>query len=137
MTNAPEELLHRNSKSKKKKKSWKENWIKFLRIKFTYFCVEHLISLLNGKTFFSPFHFDFVWCDICAPGCDRLPVTIVIIKLITGPLRWKALECNCLHVQSSSNWWPTLFTIGTKRKCFIFCSYAACFDVTGKPYVVD
>lgn len=50
----------------------------------------------------------------------------------TGTVRWKIVKCNSIYVQSSSNRWPIVFTICTKRKCFIFRAYATRPNVTGK-----
>lgn len=49
-----------------------------------------------------------------------------------GTLWWKIVECDCIYVQSGGNGWPTMFAVGTKRKCFILCAYTAFVNVAGK-----
>lgn len=45
-----------------------------------------------------------------------------------GALRWKAIECDCVHVQPGSNGFSTLLAKRTKRKRLLFCTY------TTRPY---
>lgn len=52
--------------------------------------------------------------------------------LFTGALRRKVIECDCFHVQSGSNRWPTMSAVSAERQCFIFCTYTACSYVAGK-----
>lgn len=53
-----------------------------------------------------------------------------------GTLRWKAVECNCIYVQSSGNGWTAVFAVGTKRKCFVLCAHAAFANAAGKAIVL-
>lgn len=54
------------------------------------------------------------------------------LHLFTGALRWQIIECDCFHVQSGSNRWPTLSAVSAERQRFIFCTYTACSYVAGE-----
>lgn len=45
-----------------------------------------------------------------------------------GALRWKAVECDCVHVQPGSNGFSTLLAKRTERQRLLFCTY------TTRPY---
>lgn len=55
-------------------------------------------------------------------------------KKYIGSVWREAIERNSVYVQSSCNRWTIMFTIRSKRECFIFRAYTACFDVTGKVF---
>lgn len=56
---------------------------------------------------------------------------------IAGTLRWKAVECNCIYVQSGGNGRTTMLAVGTKGKCFVFRAYAAFTNVAGKAITIN
>jgi len=50
---------------------------------------------------------------------------------ISGTLRWKAIECNCVHVQSSGDRLAALLAERTEGQRFVFCTHAACPHAAG------
>jgi len=56
------------------------------------------------------------------------------IRNILGTLRWKIVECNCVHVQSSSDRLTALSTERTQRQRLLFCTYPARPHATGIVY---
>lgn len=61
----------------------------------------------------------------------------ICVCLFAGSLWWKIVKCHSFYVQSCGNWRTTVFTIGSKGKCLVFCSYASCTHVTGKIYLTN
>lgn len=95
--------------------------------------------------FFGIFHLYFLWLVECFwflafCNCCRLlgidwhtqPINPYQRRIHAGSIRWKTIECDCIHVQSSGHRWTTVSAIRPKGKRFVFCAYAALFDVTGK-----